>query len=262
MLYYFWEEKLINKDELEKIFEENNSNKSSLFKNNILKIYSEKEENIVIDIFINQSINNLNSEWWFNLDFDKIKNNKEEYKKWKSFIETKLWIVFWKIKNEEIDEKVFEFWRDDIIWKFLKNKWYNFKNKDLKKEVFFSYYNYSSKSLFEEREKYNAFDILKEWNNIFKYQIMFELLFNNSELVFDKYKNINKKYLFKLNINFWLSEDQIEDEAIWIEWVDYPHWWWKKHNLDEQEMTINSISYSKINPLDDIKVIKEEWFKK
>ena len=239
MLFYLWEKDFINKNEFDNIFEKNIDNKDSLStevfsplqENNILKINSEKEENILIDVFLNQSIQNLNSEWWFNLKFDEIKNNDI----WRKFIKTKLEISFWIIKNyEQIDKDVFEFWRDEIIWKFLKNKWYiSVVYSNLEKAIFYLYYKRINLS--------DWIDLRKRWfvdfvNEIYKYSIMFSELLLKIPEKSEKIK-IFWKYGF-LSVN-------IVDNNLW----------------KKKEDRMNYI-YSKINPLDDIKVIKEEWFKK
>jgi hypothetical protein len=67
--------------------------------------------------------------------------------------------------------------------------------------------------------------------------------------------------IFNIKIDTSLTEDEIIEEYTWIEWVDFPNGGIEQSKYEIKVNTITIVSYEKINPLDDIKVIKEEWFK-
>ncbi len=85
MLFYFWKKGLVNKDSFGNLFlNEENWGTDKKNNKNIINIYSKFEEDLVIDVFLKQSISNLNDEYWFNLNFDKVRKDEE----WRKFIET------------------------------------------------------------------------------------------------------------------------------------------------------------------------------
>jgi len=257
ILFYFREKWLMNKSEVDKIIKKDINNDNSLLINNfnpLLKIHSSKEENILIDVFLNQSINNLNSEWWFDLNFDKIKNNEQEYKKWKKFIETKLNIAFWKIKkSDEIDDDVFEFWRENIIWYFIDiTKIYDSILIDnIKKSFLLKYYNSNYKFL--ERGIYNINNNKKlEWEFKWHFNNVFNLI--SSDNISENFLIL--RYWIILNLNPKDLFDNFEELDLKGEYFKYKN---LVQNNKGKKFIIEKI-IEKINPLDDIKVIKKEWF--
>ena len=96
------------------------------FKDKKVKFKSKKENEVLVDVFFKKSVEDLDK-IWINYNFDDIRNNKD----WRDYIECKLKVVMGVEKNKDEEEKnnscfdknITDFYKENILDKFLKEKW-------------------------------------------------------------------------------------------------------------------------------------------
>jgi len=114
-----------------------------------IKFESKKENDVLVDVFLKKSVEDLKKLGIY-YNFDGIRKDKD----WREYIKCKLKVVMGIESWDCFDEKIKNFYKENILDKFLEEKWYIYIEKDKKKlwnnlelEVYFRpLYNGNSKN--------------------------------------------------------------------------------------------------------------------
>jgi len=244
-------------------------------KNDKVKFNSKKENEVLIDVFLKKSFNEL-TQLWLALDFDEMKKDES----WRDYIECKLKVLMGVDNGKCFNKKIEDFYKENILDRFLEKKWINqnitVKKIDLK-DYFGKNYEYNKDniyllsreekirkmerlvfelfSFFNEREKkYEEHNIEIDdlWNWFYwyiddslkliiayKYRLSFELLSELENLANWDIKE--KKYIKKINI---YNKNEFKDYIV----LAY------KGNINNSD--ILSFLLSKVDLTQDIQEIK------
>ncbi len=200
------------------------------FKDKKVKFKSKKENEVLVDVFLKKSVEDL-GKLWIDYDFDDIRNKKD----WREYIECKLKVVMGVDLEKNNEIKIEYFYKNNIWIKFQKEKelfkwkldyvnlkdyFYPFKVKNNQQKYNFGI-NYIKKESSLEKLNFNYFYnwfYFSFWNNpdeptewienlyVLKYRFPFveKIDLNKGKIkVFDV---IQIKFSYKQNITSWTKK--------------------------------------------------------
>jgi len=124
-------------------------------KNDKIKFNSKKENEVLIDVFLRKSFDEL-TRLWSVLDFDEMKNDKN----WRKYIECKLKVLMWVNDGSCFDEELEKFYKKNILDEFLEEKWFN--KIDEKENINLKNYFWTKQSKYENNINFELEPIKKQ----------------------------------------------------------------------------------------------------
>jgi len=231
-------------------------------KNDKVKFNSKKENEVLIDVFLRKSFDEL-TRIWLVLDFDEMKNDKN----WRKYIEYKLKVLMWVNDRSCFDEELEKFYKKNILNEFLEKKWFNKFN--MYKELILSELNleeYFSKKIENDRSEnifilndskkvdfiwfVDKFKKIKKWKKVSE-----SISFYDKNWLFafiDYDNNLILAFKYRLIINF--NINVIVKRIKWYLTKDFILLWFKNKNNIKTDL--GNFLLSKVDLTQDIQEIK------